>query len=289
VLAGWSGQNAESSGQWTPDGAYYLFTHAEGTATNIWAWSDRHGFVLKGSSTPVQLTTGPPLAFDHALPSQDGHRTFVTGLQARGELVRYDARSRHLPFLSGISVDQVDFSTDGEWVTYVTVPEGTLWRSRVDGSERLQLTNAPMIAILPRWSPDGKQIVFSGGQFGKPAKIFLVSAQDGTVQELLSESRSEMDPTWSPDGKRIAFGRLAFAEDQDIEVLDLQTHQVSVLPGSQGIFSPRGSPDGRFLVAVGSDSRKLVLFDFQTQKWTDWVTQATDLGFPARSRDSKYL
>jgi hypothetical protein len=40
-------------------------------------------------------------------------------------------------------------------------------------------------------------------------------------------------------------------------------------------------------VAVGSDSRKLVLFDFQTQKSTD--CQTTDLGFPAWSRDSKYL
>ncbi len=126
----------------------------------------------KASPTPVQLTTGP-LAFDHALPSQDGHKIFVTGLQARGELVRYDSRARQfLPFLSGISVDQVDFSPDGQWVTYVTVPEGTLWRSRVDGSERLQLTNAPMFAILPRWSPDGKQIVFSAGQFGKPCEDF---------------------------------------------------------------------------------------------------------------------
>jgi Tol biopolymer transport system component len=109
------------------------------------------------------------------------------------------------------------------------------------------------------------------------------------VQELLSENLSEMDPTWSPDGKRIAFGRLAFAENKDIEVLDLETHRVSVLPESQNLYSPRWSPDRRLLVAVGSDSKKLVLFNFQTQKWTDWVIQTTDLGFPDWSRDGKYL
>ena len=124
LLSTWPGQGAEFNGQWTPDGAYYLFTHAEGTATNIWALPERHSFLYKSSSSPVQLTTGP-LAYDHALPSQDGHKIFVTGLRARGELVRYDARSQQfLPFLSGISVDQVDFSPDGQWVTYVAVPEG---------------------------------------------------------------------------------------------------------------------------------------------------------------------
>jgi len=289
VLPGWPSQGAESNGQWTPDGSYYLFTHAEGPATNIWALPDRHGLFRRASPTPVQLTTGP-LAFDHALPSQDGHKIFVTGLQGRGEVVRYDSRTRQFfPFLSGISVDQLDFSPDGQWVTYVTIPEGMLWRSRVDGSERLQLTNAPLFAILPRWSPDGKQIVFSAGQYGKPWKIFLVSAQGGATQELLSENLSEMDPTWSPDGKHIAFGRLAYADKKDIEVLDLQTHQVSVLPGSQTVFSPRWSPDGRFLAAVAGDSRKLSIFDFQAQKWTEWVTQTTALGFPYWSRDSKYL
>jgi eukaryotic-like serine/threonine-protein kinase len=289
VLPDWPDQGAESNGQWTPDGAYYLFTHAVGTATNIWALPERRGFFHKSSPAPVQLTTGP-LAFDHPVPSQDGRKIFVTGLQSRGELVRYDPRlQQFLPFLSGISADQVDFSPDGKWVVYVAVPEGTLWRSRIDGSERLQLTNPPLFAILPRWSPDGKQIVFSAGQIGKPWKIFLLPAQGGAAQELLSENLSEMDPTWSPDGKRLAFGRLAYADNKDIEVVDLQTHQVTVLPGSQGVFSPRWSPDGRFLVAVGSDSKKLALFDFQTQKWTDWVTQTTSLGFPVWSRDGKYL
>ncbi len=289
LLPTWPDQGAESNGRWTPDGAYYLFTHAQGTATNIWALPERHGFLHKGSSGPVQLTTGP-LAYDHPLPSQDGHKIFVTGLQPRSELVRYDVRSRQfLPFLSGTSVDQVDFSPDGQWITYVAVPEGSLWRSRVDGSERLQLTNPTLFAMLPRWSPDGKQIVFSEAQYGKPWKLFLVSAQGGATQELLSENLSEMDPTWSPDGKRIAFGRLAYANNKDIEVLDLQTHQLSVLPGSQDIFSPRWSPDGRFLAAVGNDSRKLMLFNFQTQKWTDWVTQDTQLGYPSWSQDGKSL
>jgi Tol biopolymer transport system component/predicted Ser/Thr protein kinase len=289
VLPGWPDQGEEANGRWTPDGAYYLFTHAEGSATNIWALSEGHGFLRRGSPTPVQLTTGP-LAYDHALPSQDGHKIFVSGLQARGELVRYDSRTQQfLPFLSGISVDQVDFSADGRWVTYVTVPEGTLWRSRVDGSDRLQLTNGPLFAILPRWSPDGRQIAFTAAQYGKPWKIFLVSAQGGGVQELLPENIGEMDPAWSSDGKRIAFGRLAYAATKDIEVLDLQTHQVSVLPGSQGFFSPRWSPDGRFLAALSGDSQKLVLFDFQTQKWIDWVSQTTALGFPGWSRDGKYL
>jgi eukaryotic-like serine/threonine-protein kinase len=289
VLADKAWQPADSSGVWTPDGAYYLFTHADGAATNIWTLPERRGLFRKVPTNPVQLTTGP-LNFDHALPSLDGHRVFVTGTQSRGELVRYDSRSRQfLPFLSGISVEQVDFSPDGQWVAYVTVPEGALWRSRVDGSERLQLTSPPLSAVLPRWSPDGKQIAFAIFQSGKPAKLFLVSAQGGAVQELLSENLGEVDATWSSDGKRIAFGRLAFSVEKDIRVVDLQTHQVSVLPGSQGLYSPRWSPDGRLLVAIGSDSKKLVLYDFKTQKWTDWLTQDTDLGFPTWSRDSKYL
>jgi serine/threonine protein kinase/Tol biopolymer transport system component len=289
LLPDWPNRNAESNGRWTPDGAYYLFTHAEGTASNIWALPEPGGFFRKASQTPIQLTTGP-LVFDHALPSQDGRKLFVTGLQARGEVVRYDSRSQQFtPFLSGISADQVDFSRDGQWVAYITVPEGTLWRARIDGSERLQLTNASMFVMLPRWSPDGQQIVFSAGQYGKPWKISLVSAQGGAVQELISENLTEMDPTWSPDGKRIAFGRLAFADNKEIEVLDLQTHQISVLSGSKDIYSPRWSPDGRYMAAVASDSRKLVCFDFVTQKWTDWVLQTNDLGFPSWSRDSKYL
>ena len=54
----------------------------------------------------------------------------------------------------------------------LSYPEGVLWRSRVDGSERLQLTVPPGYAVNPRWSPDGKKIVLFEMFAGKPAKIF---------------------------------------------------------------------------------------------------------------------
>ena len=66
-----------------------------------------------------------------------------------------------MPFFSGISAEGLDFSKDGQWVTYTSYPDGSLWCSKLDGTERLQLTFPPMRALLPRWSPDRKQIAFN--------------------------------------------------------------------------------------------------------------------------------
>jgi Tol biopolymer transport system component len=101
------------------------------------------------------------------LASADGKKLFVIGEQSRGELVRYDRRTgQFLPYLSGISAHGVSFSPDGKWLAYVTYPESTLWRSRADGTERLQLTFPPNVAYQPYWSPDGKTIAFAGAAIG---------------------------------------------------------------------------------------------------------------------------
>src|SRR5262249_17363477 len=189
---------------------------------------------------------------------------------------RYDLQTREfVPYLSGISAEGLDFSRNGEWVTYTSYPDGALWRSKVNGSDRIQLTFAPLQAFLPRWSPDASQIVFIERVYAGPWKIYLISVDGGTPQQLVAGEQAEGDPSWSPDGASIAFGRQVGHQASlqtavsDIEVINVRTREVYKLPESDGLFSPRWSPNGKYIAALPvSINDKLTLFDFTTHQWT---------------------
>ena len=284
LLPGWNPPPSECCGRWTPDGKYFVFQ----SKGNIWARAEKAGWFGKANRQPFQLTAGP-LNFFSPLPSKDGKKLFAVGTLPRGELTRYDAKSGNFSaFLSGISADSTGFSKDGQWVAYVSYPDSILWKSKADGSQRIQLSYPPFAAVMPRWSPDGQQIAFFAFVPGKKTKLYMVSADGGTPRELVPEDpQDEWDPTWSADGTKIAFGSGATNPDSVIHVLDLKTNQVSILPGSKGLFSPRWSPDGRYLAAMPFDSRALMLFDFATQQWSEIAK--ISLGFPNWSKNSDYV
>jgi len=284
LLAGWHNPPAECCGIWTADGQHFLFA----SQGSVWELPEK-SWLRKGGSEPIHLTSGP-LALFSPLPSKDGKRLFVVGRRPRGELVRQETGSERLtPFLNGISVEHMAFSNDGQWVTYVSFPEGTLWRSKADGSERLQLSNPPLYASLPRWSPDGKQIVFFSVTPGKPPRIYLVSAEGGSPQELLAgDDHAQADPYWSPDGTALIFGSAYASSSVGIRILDMKTRTLATLPDSQNLFSPRWSPDGRYIAAVRRDSQNLMLFDRTKQKWSE-VMQGRNVAFPNWSHDSNSI
>ena len=290
LLPGWNKPPNECCGGWTADGDYVFTSTRDGTS-NIWILSEHSSFWHKRSPKPVQLTAGPLAFYGSGISSKDGKKLFVLGMKQRGELVKYDVRSRELvPFLGGISAGDVDFSRDGKWVTYVSYPDDTLWRSRPDGSERLQLTYSPMRAGVPHWSPDGLQIAFSGITSGKPWKIFLISKDGGTPTAVTSdEDTQETDPGWSPDGKSLAFGHgTPPLEHIFIEVFDIQSHHISQLPGSQEICCPRWSPDGRYIAGISNDGQKLLSLDLRN-KQTRELAHKTTIGYVSWSSDSHYV
>jgi Tol biopolymer transport system component len=168
------------------DGRFFVFQAYRNQKTDIWALLEQSGLFRRAGPEPIQLTFGP-MSFWAPIPSPDSRKLFVGGSQQRGELVRYDPKTRQWgPYLSGVSAHMVDFSRNGEWITYVTYPEGGLWRSKADGSERLQLTYPPLRSALPRWSPDGKEIAFSARVPGEP---FLVSSLFSPASEVLEIGR----------------------------------------------------------------------------------------------------
>jgi serine/threonine protein kinase len=288
LLPGWSDAPNECCGEWTPDGKYFVFQARRDATMDLWAINERGGFFRATPQAPVQLTTGP-MNVGIPVPSRDGKKLFAQGWQPRGELLRYDAKSKQLaPYLSGISAMGLDFSRDGEWVAYNDASDGTMWRSKADGTQKLQLVFPPMQAYLPRWSPDGKQIVFFGHPPGEPWQIYMIPAQGGSPELIYRSATNSADPTWSPDGKSLAFGENSLNnQGSAVYVMDLKTRTPEKLPGSDGLYSPRWSPDGRYLAAIPLDSLKLMLFDFTTQKWTELANLF--VAYPTWSRDGRYL
>jgi Tol biopolymer transport system component len=254
---------------------------------DLWAVREKSDLLHKVVYEPVQLTAGP-LSFLAPQPSVDGKKIFVVGEQRRSELVRQDVKSgQFVPYLGGISAREVSFSRDGKWMSYVSFPDGNLWRCRVDGAEKLQLTSAPLFVTSARWSPDGRQIAFSAEQPGKREDLYVVSADGSAPRKLPAGEFGANEVSWAADGSAIDFVDVAQPGNSFIRSIDVNTLKVSTVPNSQTLLLPHRSPDGRYIVASTVDGEKLMLFDFTTQKWSELASMGN--GFNQWSADSEYV
>ena len=121
-------------------------------------------------------------------------------------------------------------------------------------------------------------------------RTYVVSGEGGDLKMLSKTEEGEMNPTWDPDGNSLVFGGFDRAARRVCSI-DLRTGRVWTVPGSEGLRSPRVSPDGRFIVALDVQSdRKFFLYDQQTQKWSLLVESKTfGVGWPEWSSDSKFM
>ena len=288
LLPNWNDSPHECCGRWTADGKYFIFTSFREGRNSLWVLPERRWW-FQPKAKPVQLTNGP-LDFWLPVPSKDGKKIFAMGGLPRSEVLRYDGKS-FLPYLGGVSASDLAFSPDGQRVAYVSIPEQTLWSSKTDGSDRIQLSNSgagAMETALPRWSPDGSRIVFMARTMNTDWRAYLVAANGQGMRELIPGATAGFDPSWSPDGKSIvlSLGDLG-GTSNEISIFDLKTGTLSPVPGGENLFGPRWSPDGRYIAAATTDSQVLMLFDRTTQQWTELARMG--IGYPSWSHDGQYL
>ena len=281
----------ECCGAWTSDGRYFIFESMRGGAWNLWTTREKRDWWQKTNPEPVQLLTGAKITHS-PLPSLDGKSIFFIGSTPRDELERFDkGKQLFVPYLPGLSVESLEFSRDGSRLAYVTLPEGDLWQSKADGSDRRELTFPPMEVEIPRWSPDGKQIVFSARQPGKTSKVYIIPAEGGNPEQVTQGEQDDSDAVWSPNGDAIAFGGTSAmaitAKKHPIQILDLKTRELTSLPDSGAYFSPRWSPDGRWMLAIDPTTWILKLYDFKTRGWEDLTKLPT--GYPIWTEDSQCI
>ena len=289
LLPEWNKPAAECCGGWTPDGKYFLFQATHNNTTSIWAIREKSAATSETGYDPIKLIQGAP-SYRSPVVSKDGKTLFVIGEMNLGELVRYDVRTKQwVKYLGGISADHVRFSSDGQWIIYVTYPEGELWKSKADGSNRQQLSFSPLRVYNPQWSPNNKRISFTAMEPGKGWKGYLISTEGGNPEPLTPVNDNERIVGWSPDGNSLIISKGERVLGQTATYLfDLKTMMVSEMPGTEGLINPRWSPKGNYIAALRSkDGKGLMLYDLNSKMWKELANM--NVGYRAWSRDGKYI
>lgn len=117
-----------------------------------------------------------------------------------------------------------------------------------------------------------------------------MSADGGSLQELIV---GDTNVGWSADGKSLVVGTYSPFSDptgsgsKEIRIMELNSNKTTTLVGSGGLYSPRWSPDGRFVAAIRSGPETLWLCDLSSQQWTQ--LEKVPINTPNWSHDSKYI
>jgi Tol biopolymer transport system component len=117
------------------------------------------------------------------------------------------------------------FSPDGKWLVFERAPDfksgrGGLFLIHPDGSGLRRLTDDDSGAGYPRWSPDGRQILFSGHYDGTtllPGPLWVVDVKSGAITALTDpkDPGASSEGDWSPDGTQIVYKYFAPGMDHN--------------------------------------------------------------------------
>jgi TolB protein len=140
-----------------------------------------------------------------------------------------------------------------------------------DGTIKRELTHDQFFDRYPRWSPDGKKIVFISDRSGK-YEIWTINA-DGTNPKQITDvkDKSHSIPAWSPDGTLISFDNTdeSFILDPTKDWNEKNPQKMPAPAGGRFFRIWDWSPDGRKLIGYSSpgELNGSMIYDFYTKNF----------------------
>ena len=272
----------QRAGGWTSDGRVFLYELRDRLTRKSSVWA-----LKEGESNPRQVSPdscgGIPVSVSSPVPGKSASSFFA--------LVRvYFEKNERLA--DSMQIQMISLSKDQRWIAYVHPGEGALWRSRLNGGEKLRLSPTRQKIFLPVWAPDGKNIAFlMEDPSTKKVQLHIVGADGKNLRALPNpSSETPLDPTWSPDSQQIAYGQppgYPPSPNPTISVIDLRQNSNRVLNGSKGFWSPRWSPDGKKLLMLSTEGYSPHLLDLSTGETKQLLS--TRVAAPSWSRDGESI
>jgi WD40 repeat protein len=199
--------------------------------------------------------------------SADRKHIYAIGEQSRNQLVSLSGDFP--PVLEGLSIDSLSISHDGKWVAFTTYPDGSLWKSRLDGSERIRLSDPHLQVRSPQWTADDSEIFHLRANEGEAWSMARLNLASGAVETLIDRGAAIESYASTPVGERIAYNTVddSHLGTSNVVILSLAGRKVEAVPQSSDLTELKWSKDGRYLAAVTTNQHALRLFDSETRGW----------------------
>ena len=149
-----------------------------------------------------------------------------------------------------------DVSPDGLKVAYITPNEDIGVLDLTSGKESIV---APRFSVSPKWSPDGRKILFWSDRSGSK-ELWTMNADGSGAAQLTGGGGGYHEADWSPDGTRIVFRRvLPGSGGGDLWMMNADGTDARLFyAGDRMDSDPRWSPDGKRIAFVRIVPKELI-------------------------------
>ena len=144
-----------------------------------------------------------------------------------------------------------------------------IWFAETSTGKLTQFTYGPGADTYPRWSPDGKKLLFlsNGRQPDKKTQLYVINLGGGEAQLVADTENGVSSPAWSPDGKSLLFTSKVWTEEKPESDVKRIT-RIRYKFNNVGFFEGRRTH--LFTVKIGAKPKQLTKgeYDVNNPKWS---------------------